>query len=261
VLPDFTSPVVIPAGSTYSFYVTVADLHLGTYIFYNLGTTVGTVYSQDQYMEIAEGYAMGYPFLGYSASRKWNGNVYYTVGSGATPPPSPPPTTPQPTKAPTPNPTSSPTSNPTTTPDLLDTLDPTESPTQSPVGTPTQSPVKATSSSTSIPTSSPTKSPVGPSTPTNTNDDNGNGDGSGAVTPPPTSSPTKKPTTSPTSSTPSSPTSTPTSIYVDFSDGPTLNQYLPIKPTESSSVKNGVYIGHFCILSALFIAASNYLSL
>ena len=73
VLPDFTSPVVIPAGSTYSFYVTVADLHLGTYIFYNLGTTVGTVYSQDQYMEIAEGYAMGYPFLGYSASRKWNG--------------------------------------------------------------------------------------------------------------------------------------------------------------------------------------------
>lgn len=72
-LPEFTNPVVIPAGATYSFYITVADLYLGTNCWYNIGTGVGTVHASDSNIEIGEGYAMGYPFLGYSDERRWNG--------------------------------------------------------------------------------------------------------------------------------------------------------------------------------------------
>ena len=72
-LPDFTNPVVIPAGATYSFYITVADLWLGTNLWYNIGSAVGSVVASDQYMEIGEGYALGYAFLGYSDKRRWNG--------------------------------------------------------------------------------------------------------------------------------------------------------------------------------------------
>lgn len=72
-LPDFATPVVIPAGATYSFYVTVANLWLGTNLWYNIGSQVGSIVASDDNLEIGEGYAVAYPFLGYSAQRRWNG--------------------------------------------------------------------------------------------------------------------------------------------------------------------------------------------
>ena len=74
-LPDLTVPVIIPAGSTYSFYITVANFTFGTNIWYNVGVAVGDVVASDQYIEIGEGYALGYPFLGYTQKRRWNGEI------------------------------------------------------------------------------------------------------------------------------------------------------------------------------------------
>ena len=72
-LPELASRVVIPPGATYSFYITIADLWLGTSVYYNIGSQVGSVVASDTYLEIGEGWALGYPFLGYSAQRRWNG--------------------------------------------------------------------------------------------------------------------------------------------------------------------------------------------
>jgi len=75
-LPDFATPVIIPPGATYSFYITVANLWLGTNLWYNVGSQVGSIVASDDYLEIGEGYAVAYPFLGYSAQRRWNGKRY-----------------------------------------------------------------------------------------------------------------------------------------------------------------------------------------
>jgi len=72
-LPDLTTPVVIPAGSTYSFYITVASLSFGTNIWYNIGVEVGDIVASDEFISIGEGYALGYPFLGYTPKRRCNG--------------------------------------------------------------------------------------------------------------------------------------------------------------------------------------------
>jgi hypothetical protein len=78
-LPDLTSPVTIPAGSTYSFYITVASLSFGTNIWYNTGVAVGDIVASDQYISIGEGYALGYPFLGYTPKRRWNGELWNSI--------------------------------------------------------------------------------------------------------------------------------------------------------------------------------------
>ncbi|KAL7440861.1 hypothetical protein ACHAXH_006843 [Discostella pseudostelligera] len=72
-LPDLTTPVIIPAGSTYSFYITVASLSFGTNIWYNIGVAVGDIVASDELISIGEGYALGYPFVGYTPKRRWNG--------------------------------------------------------------------------------------------------------------------------------------------------------------------------------------------
>eukprot|EP00579_Thalassiosira_antarctica_P010430 CAMPEP_0201908862 /NCGR_PEP_ID=MMETSP0903-20130614/840_1 /ASSEMBLY_ACC=CAM_ASM_000552 /TAXON_ID=420261 /ORGANISM="Thalassiosira antarctica, Strain CCMP982" /LENGTH=368 /DNA_ID=CAMNT_0048443295 /DNA_START=177 /DNA_END=1283 /DNA_ORIENTATION=- len=262
-LPDFTNPVVIPAGATYSFYITVADLWLGTNLWYNIGSAVGSVVASDQYMEIGEGYALGYAFLGYSDKRRWNGNVYYSIGP--IPTGSPIVITPPPTQKPT---TSSPTPHPTPT---NDALDPTKSPTQSPVqvqSPPTQSPQQSSDSPTKSPIGNslnpPTEPPtVAPPPPTTNNSNNGNGDDD-ELPSPSSASPSKKPTSSPSSSSSSgNPTlfpSLPPMNSNETSESPTryLNVFLPSNPTPSSSVKMGIYLGHFCIVSALVIAVANY---
>ena len=71
-LPAFTNPIYIPANSTYTFYVTtaVADAFA---LWYNWGTKLSQVYASDSYLEIKEGYAIGYPFSGYAEPRLWNG--------------------------------------------------------------------------------------------------------------------------------------------------------------------------------------------
>lgn len=72
-LPAFVEPVTIPAGATYSFYITVANLFLGTNLWYNIGNGVGNTVAQDDNLVVGEGWALGYPFLGYSDQRRWNG--------------------------------------------------------------------------------------------------------------------------------------------------------------------------------------------
>lgn len=79
VLPDLATPVIIPAGSTYSFYITVASLSFGTNIWYNTGVAVGDIVASDQYISIGEGYALGYPFLGYTSKRRWNGESFDNI--------------------------------------------------------------------------------------------------------------------------------------------------------------------------------------
>ena len=76
-LPELTNPVVIPAGSSYSFYITVANYTLGTTLYYhkNLGG-VGSVMASDEYMEVLQGYALAYPFFAYSGDWRWNGEEH-----------------------------------------------------------------------------------------------------------------------------------------------------------------------------------------
>mmetsp|Transcript_7187 Transcript_7187/g.15633 ORF Transcript_7187/g.15633 Transcript_7187/m.15633 type:complete len:347 (+) Transcript_7187:77-1117(+) len=239
-LPDFSSPVVIPAGATYSFYVTVANLQLGTHLWYNFGSGVGNIYAQDDDLEIGEGWALGYPFLGYSAPRKWNGNVYYTVESTPTTGSPTVLTMSPPTKTPTPTPV---TSSPTVSLDE-DLSEPTKSPvTQSPVQSPTESPNRHITESPSIdnflrnPTNSPTASPSSP--------------------------PSSSPSTNPTTASPSKQPSSDSPSYSPSSWGPTtsLDLFLPVAPAQpSSSITKGVYFGHrLCIVTALVVVATNCL--
>ena len=70
-LPKFTYPVIIPAGSKQSFYVTttVDDVDL----WYSFGKLLGQAHASDDNLDITEGYALGYPFLGTASPRIWNG--------------------------------------------------------------------------------------------------------------------------------------------------------------------------------------------
>ena len=76
-LPPFPSPVIIPAGATYSFYATVANMHFGYNLNYNMGTEVGNVYASDANMELGEGCAAAYDFIAYSCPRMWSGEFKY----------------------------------------------------------------------------------------------------------------------------------------------------------------------------------------
>ena len=76
-LPDLANSVVIPAGASYSFYVTVANATLGTLLNFQSGSGMGNVSAFDENIEIYNGYSMLYPYLSYSTNLgkgwKWNG--------------------------------------------------------------------------------------------------------------------------------------------------------------------------------------------
>ncbi len=76
-LPRLTNPVVIPAGSSYSFYITVANYTLGTTVSFdkNLGG-LGSVMASDEYIEVLQGYALAYPFFAYNGDYRWNGEEH-----------------------------------------------------------------------------------------------------------------------------------------------------------------------------------------
>ncbi|KAL7519661.1 hypothetical protein ACHAWX_004418, partial [Stephanocyclus meneghinianus] len=128
-LPAFTTPIVIPADSTYTFYVTTKTNGAST-MYYEVGTLLGQAFASDEFLDINEGYAMRYAFSSPAYPRKWNGVIYYTTTA--------PPATPgSPTKNPTPLPTKLPTKQPTNKPT-------TKSPTKKPVilsSAPTKKPV------------------------------------------------------------------------------------------------------------------------
>jgi len=73
--------VTIPAGQTYSFYVTSSNTAVS--LNYTDGTTQGAVYASDANMQILEGVGLEYPFSGTPFSpRMWNGTIYYSTTTG-----------------------------------------------------------------------------------------------------------------------------------------------------------------------------------
>ena len=71
-LPALTTPINIPAGLTYTFYIT-AGVFDELNMYYSVGVQLGQVYASDVNLEIRDGYASGYPFMGYASPRRWNG--------------------------------------------------------------------------------------------------------------------------------------------------------------------------------------------
>ena len=69
-LPDFPVQVIIPANSKQSFYVTSTD---EKDVWYDIGQQVGRSYASDGNLDILDGYALGYGFVGSSGPRRWNG--------------------------------------------------------------------------------------------------------------------------------------------------------------------------------------------
>ncbi len=68
--------IVIPAGQTYSFYVTSSNV--GVSQNYTNGTTAGAVFAADGNIQFHEGVGIEYPFSGSAFSpRVWNGNIHY----------------------------------------------------------------------------------------------------------------------------------------------------------------------------------------
>lgn len=72
--------VTIPAGQTYSFYIT-NDFGGGTS--YTDGTAVGNFLASDANLTIYEGVGKSYPFGLTFNVRNFNGDIYYTSGSGS----------------------------------------------------------------------------------------------------------------------------------------------------------------------------------
>ena len=71
--------VTIPAGQTYSFYVT-NDFGAGTS--YTDGTAVGNFLAADANMTVYEGVGKSYPFGLTFSVRNFNGTIYYDIGTG-----------------------------------------------------------------------------------------------------------------------------------------------------------------------------------
>ncbi|MDA8105925.1 MAG: IPTL-CTERM sorting domain-containing protein [Nitrospiraceae bacterium] len=77
-----TVNVAIPAGQTYSFYITTDGT--GSGVRYTDGSTEGAVYVQDSNIQILEGIGVEYPFGNggnFYTPRVWNGTVYYELGA------------------------------------------------------------------------------------------------------------------------------------------------------------------------------------
>ncbi|WP_430403749.1 T9SS type A sorting domain-containing protein [Fluviicola sp.] len=75
--------ITIPAGQTYSFYVTSNNSVVS--LNYSNGTNVGNVYSSDANITFLEGGGMEYPFTQNTGAvyqpRVWNGNIHYTLAN------------------------------------------------------------------------------------------------------------------------------------------------------------------------------------
>ncbi|MBX7107625.1 MAG: hypothetical protein K1X61_03155 [Chitinophagales bacterium] len=65
--------LMIPAGNTYSFYITSKTNNIN----YTLGTLEGSVFAADDMLEVKEGIAITYPFGAEVHPVKWNGIIHY----------------------------------------------------------------------------------------------------------------------------------------------------------------------------------------
>lgn len=70
--------ITIPAGETYSFYITITN---GSNIRFTLGSFVGKVSAQDANLLVKEGTGNDYPFGYPSQPWKWNGIIHYTCSN------------------------------------------------------------------------------------------------------------------------------------------------------------------------------------
>ena len=96
-LPDFDSPIIVPAGFKQSFYIETNSTDID--FWYGDGTELGTVLSSNDDLSVLEGYAIGHAWRGFAAPRQWNGAVHYSVAANV------------PTASPVLEPTSSPSSS------------------------------------------------------------------------------------------------------------------------------------------------------
>jgi hypothetical protein len=62
-------------GDTMAFYITMTVS--GNNLSYTNGSSLGSVYTSNSYLELLEGYGVGYPFAGSASPRVWNGIVNY----------------------------------------------------------------------------------------------------------------------------------------------------------------------------------------
>ena len=156
---DATIPSVLPSGSfprvsmkkgdVQSFYVTFQGIT--NYNRYSGGSTLGAIFTQNDDMDILEGYAKNYIFGDDYYPRVWNGQVFYEVGTFTEAPAAP-------TTPPTPVPT-------TLVPTLVPSLPPSIPPTPAPTRTSTKRPTRRktplpTRAKTLVPTKVSTLSPV-----------------------------------------------------------------------------------------------------
>ncbi len=75
--------VTIPAGQTYSFYITTDGT--GNGVEYTDGTAEHAVYVSDANIQILEGLGVQYPFGTTFSPRVWNGTVYYNLAATSVP--------------------------------------------------------------------------------------------------------------------------------------------------------------------------------
>lgn len=75
--------ITIPAGQTYSFYITTDGT--GNGIGYTDGSAEHAVYVSDANIQILEGIGVEYPFGATYSPRIWNGTVYYNIAITAVP--------------------------------------------------------------------------------------------------------------------------------------------------------------------------------
>lgn len=78
-LPVLSTQVVIPSGATYSFYITIANMTLGTNL--GVGTLGAGVFASDEYLDVSDGYSLSYPFGLYTADKRWCGKCTPTMTS------------------------------------------------------------------------------------------------------------------------------------------------------------------------------------
>jgi hypothetical protein len=73
-LPAFDTPIVLPANTIHTFYVTASKNGLES-LYYGMGTELGGEFASDEFVSITEGYAMRYSFSSPAFPRQWNGET------------------------------------------------------------------------------------------------------------------------------------------------------------------------------------------
>lgn len=74
-LPPFETPIVLPANTNHTFYITAGRNGVDA-LYYDSGSELGKIYASDGNIDILEGYAMRYAFSSPMYPTRWNGKSY-----------------------------------------------------------------------------------------------------------------------------------------------------------------------------------------